>query len=68
MRIYYSARKTEVDGLFSKYRYMKDMAIINRDAGDAETSAAYYNKAKGIEEALKILGLLKQKPDYGKME
>ncbi len=68
MRIYYSASKAEIDELFSRYRYMKDMAIINRDAGDAETSAAYYNKAKGMEEALKILGLLKQRPDCGKME
>lgn len=62
MKRYYSATQKEVDELFGRFAYFKEMALINRDAGDTETSREYYFKAKGMEEALKILGLLRSQP------
>lgn len=67
MQRVYLMTQDEVTAAFQKLNHLKDLALLNRDAGDTEASAEFYWRARGAEDMLKALGL-KKEPKYGKIE
>lgn len=56
----YVLTENEVKKARSRLKEMKHIALLCRDAGDKESNREWYLKTKGFEEALQILGLIKE--------
>lgn len=56
MRIQYVITKEELNTAKRRLEQMRQIALMARDAGDADTNREFYLKAKGFEEALTMLG------------
>lgn len=54
----YVLSETEVIKARERLKKLKKIAMLNRDAGDNESNREYYLRAKGFEEALKMLGIV----------
>lgn len=67
MQKMYMMTQEEVTAAFNKLNYLRELALINRDAGDADASSEYCWRARGAEDMLKALGLKKEQK-YGKIE
>lgn len=57
MRIQYILTQEEVRNALDRLAQLKHVALLSRDAGQTEDNREYYLRAKGFEEALKILGV-----------
>lgn len=65
MIVQYVLTQTEVDNVQRRLWELRHLALLSRDGGHLEDNREFYLRAKGFEEALKILGLRKEenRPD-----
>ena len=54
----YVLSEAEVFKAQERLKKLRKIAMLNRDAGDNESNREYYLRAKGFEEALKMLGIV----------
>lgn len=59
MRIQYILSAEEVRAAKSRLYELKNCALLSRDAGEREDNRDFYLRAKGFEDALIILGIMK---------
>lgn len=57
MRIQYVITETEMQRVLHRLSELRQIAMMSRDAGQSEDSREYYLRAKGFNEALKMLGV-----------
>ena len=53
----YVLTEEELTKAIERFEQLKHIALLSRDAREAEDNREYYLRAKGFEEALKILGV-----------
>lgn len=54
----YILTEAEVRKARNRLSEMRKIALMSRDAGDSRDNLEWYLKAKGFEEALKMLGII----------
>ena len=59
MRKLYTLEEREIDKALDRLKELKHIALLSRDAGEMKDNREYFLRAKGFEDALKILGILK---------
>ena len=59
MRIQYILTQEEVQNALDRLAQLKHVALLSRDANQMDDNREYYLRAKGFEDALKILGIKK---------
>ena len=59
MKIQYIITKEEIDGAKQKLWELKQAALLSRDAGMMQDNREYYLRAKGFEDAMIALGILR---------
>ena len=57
MKVQYILSQEEVKKAVDRLAQLKHVALLSRDAGQAEDNREYYLRAKGFEDALRILGI-----------
>lgn len=58
MKMQYVFSKQEIKAVRARLKELKWVALMNRDAKDAEANREFYLRAKGFEEALVMLGIV----------
>lgn len=56
----YVLTQTEVDNAQRRLWELRHLALLSRDGGHLEDNREFYLRAKGFEEALKMLGLKRE--------
>jgi len=64
MKIQYIITKEEVDRAKQKLYELRQAALLSRDIGEMEDNRDLYLRAKGFEDALTILGVIKEDRRY----
>ena len=59
MRIQYILTQEEVSKAKKRLEHLKQIALMSRDAGEKADNREFYLRAKGFEDALITLGILK---------
>lgn len=60
MRVQYIVTKEEVDRAKRKLYELRQAALLSRDIGEMEDNRELYLRAKGFEDALITLGVIKE--------
>lgn len=60
MKRIYVLEEDDIRKAKERLRELKHVALLSRDAGQAEDNREYYLRAKGFEDALIILGIFKE--------
>lgn len=58
MRVQYVFSEQEIEAVRARLKKLKWIALMSRDARDAEANREFYLKAKGFEDALIMLGIV----------
>ncbi len=59
MRMQYILTEEEISRARDRLSELKHVALLSRDAGQMADNREYYLRAKGFEEALRLLGIIK---------
>lgn len=60
MKMQYVISEDEIKKAKGRLIQLRAVALMSRDAGDKEASREFYLKAKGFEDALVMLGIVKE--------
>lgn len=60
MKIEYVLSPQEIKAVKDRLAQLRQIALLNRNAYDAEANREYYLRAKGFEEALTMLGIIQE--------
>lgn len=60
MKIQYIITETEIKDVKNRLEHLKQLVLLSRDAGEKEDNREFYLRAKGFEDALIMLGILKK--------
>lgn len=60
MKIQYIITEMEIKDAKNQLAHLKQLALLSRDAGEKEDNREFYLRAKGFEDALIMLGILKK--------
>lgn len=60
MKVQYVLSNTEIKAVRDRLHELKQVALMSRDAGDIDANREYYLRAKGFEDCMTILGIIKK--------
>ncbi len=60
MKVQYVLSQEEIRATKDRLHELKQVALMSRDAGDTEANREYYLRAKGFEDCMTILGIIKR--------
>lgn len=63
MKVQYVLSSDEVRAVKDRLYELKQIALASRDAGDLEANREYYLRAKGFEDCMTILGIIRERKE-----